>query len=1489
MEDTSSIIKSTKRYHFSYPPSLPVTVLFMKKVVLENIKHLSNEKDIFLNKFELGDNMFFDMDSLSDDDKNANMTGINVGSLLDLAVNTSKAKHVNTGANFGFPLGFPNFVMDNDENVSLPFCLPISLEKKCIDLKIIKTQIEVFAKKSFALDINLSAVKEKSAMAKTQLIRKIFSSVNSFGGVTTLSKFEEIIQSTFISEKNMNMAMLLAREKGIDINSNLKRQGIHSDWAVVIKKIFMNTLKKMIVTALAEFALRDWFRALLFTLPMRMTAHNLGTFLEKAGGKTCIINHLLDFDNKIHCAVIGFKSKNAMESAYRTELIFSSVKLSWTRLDLVCCKRCGFFGHSALECGALLAFTPKSSKVVRKVALEEHCFWLAKLYAKKTVPIFDSATFDSKSWAQIMLFNSFSDGSSPCVVFSVPFGSGLFSGARISLVISAFPSDSVLHDCLSSLEHSLKLLADQVFDILRKLSYIELVPLASLSLVLLPIAFTSLVMGMDSDMTLDDVLIHSIPLLMVVTNIVANISLSNSKILTTKVEGLESKMVALEVSVESILERLDCLCSGLVWKFATCNVRDINVPTKQENIVCWHKKSGNMIINKFDGIWIFTSGLGVGFLSAGVAIIINSFLAQHVSKVDKIPGQLIFVHLLFKDKLSVTILDLYAGASADTRFGQASSINSLISRAANSSSFMVVGGDFNENGSKRSASFKFCSDLGLVNIFNEHSLAKASTWSNSRGVEKVLDFIFVSKNLTSTIILHKVNDVITMATTPDTTTLEYYQSIYTHCKQRFNISDGIEVVKKSNLILILLSIVKKNTQTETSNKGKQKVKQYSRTTPNTPILPKTTAKHLQTPEQETSTKLPLSITPFLISLAQSQTPNLPLNHFFKPEDFQSPRNPIQQQEPILTSTNIIEYLQKNKSNHSKNLESEETESESEEIIKNEKEMTTTYIAKIPEFIGEDNDTSPQEWFDKFENLEDPFENWQAFKDAFLQQFTNNNTSITLYNCFCNIKQEISETFIAGLKDKLIKKVCPHAPADLSTVIRHTKNYEIAMKKANHTKLVNLAIRETSSTAKKKIDQLTKKISTTTITQPKQLWITIQQPTLKLSLLWDLRTLETRFYYQPAPQSMQQQYQQSLPIQQYQILLTQQYQVPARRLLVLRNSGQQKPNYYHTQPSKIAAPRSNPSNNTIPPAQIVQNANLSDIFPFEFEANKLPFLLSNTAANKQKAITAMYTEATLMQQFQKTVDRPAQTVIVTANGMKKTPVEKIDNFLFTINGITISVKVLVMDASQYQALELKISYQGQYTIVLATSPVFEFEEKKEMPLTETYMAIGLTSNWTEKTERKFLKNQEDGRKNMKLAPTTSAKHAIENNLNPQKEVENGTTHLASYIDVAIRGGVCDQTCQYALSISEKVRRGTLFDAACNSALNKLYHYPYDAEMIFDLAMALINRAIQENVRQMKKAEYIKYTMELAGFNYKDKVETYHQIASHTYPTQEAQIQ
>ncbi|KAG9288066.1 hypothetical protein G9A89_017661 [Geosiphon pyriformis] len=376
--------------------------------------------------------------------------------------------------------------------------------------------------------------------------------------------------------------------------------------------------------------------------------------------------------------------------------------------------------------------------------------------------------------------------------------------------------------------------------------------------------------------------------------------------------------------------------------------------------------------------------------------------------------------------------------------------------------------------------------------------------------------------------------------------------------------------------------------------------------------------------------------------------------------------------------------------------------------------------------------------------------------------------------------------------------------------------------------------------------------------------------------------------------------------------------------------------------------------TIPSAQIAENANLSNIFPFEFEANESPFLLSNAAANEQKAITAMYTEAKveekpirlildsestgsiityqLMQQLKRNVDQPAQTVIVTADGMKKTPVEEIDNFPFTLNGITIPVKVLVMDASQQHARVPAIC--GTFNKCSEKAPAFEFEPEEKKQIIETFMALGSTSNWADETEQEHFishtKPETSGWNIPYLKPEPRKQRpyiplkckdchkkllSMGACISPEEKYENHTCYYCkachresrkwdnapcltcgdmlpeecNWIDVAMRGGICNQTCQYALSISEKVKRRTPFNAAYNNALNKLYHYPHDAEMIFDLAIALINGATKEDVRQMKEAEYIEYTMELAGFDYKDEVEVYHQIASHTYPTQEAQIQ
>ncbi|KAG9298236.1 hypothetical protein G9A89_002724 [Geosiphon pyriformis] len=225
-----------------------------------------------------------------------------------------------------------------------------------------------------------------------------------------------------------------------------------------------------------------------------------------------------------------------------------------------------------------------------------------------------------------------------------------------------------------------------------------------------------------------------------------------------------------------------------------------------------------------------------------------------------------------------------------------------------------------------------------------------------------------------------------VVTQTDSRTLEYYQSIYTHCKQRFNISDGIETFKKTLYQYIenhinnyffgnynISEYCEKNYPVEQkfsigfeleTEEGKEKRKQKLRTTSNTP---KTTAKRLQTPEQETSFKLPLSITPF-----------------------PSPKSPIQQQEPILTSTNLLDYLQEN---------------EVKRLNQNKKQKTQKTKKKWPphisqKFLSSQEKTakpvlkngltkSQKQEIQMVETLP------ESFKTAFLEQFTDNNTSITL--------------------------------------------------------------------------------------------------------------------------------------------------------------------------------------------------------------------------------------------------------------------------------------------------------------------------------------------------------------------------------------------------------------------------------------------------------------------------------------------------------------
>ncbi|KAG9296409.1 hypothetical protein G9A89_015001 [Geosiphon pyriformis] len=606
-----------------------------KKVSVGNIKHSGDEKDISLVKPGSSHDVYSDMDSISGDSRDNNISfGVSNGSFLGSAINTLKAKKVNTNLVCGFLLGLIDYGMNKDDEL-LPSFLKISLEKKWVDPKIVKFQVKVSVRKFFVLDINLSTVERKSVMTKTYFIRKIFLLVNGFGGATT--------------PLNMEITISLAREKEIVVNNDLKKQGICSDWAVVIKKILMNMPKEIItIVEFAEldqanllvskwsfliskdsvhvakavedhetWASKNQFRALLFTLPVGMTAHDLETLLKKTGGKTCVINRSLETGNRICYAV----------------------------MDLVCCMKYEHFGHSALECDASeVLVLPLSKKLYKKIASEKAHFQLAKLYEKKDVPISHLVAF------MVLLTNSSGGAYFKSDSSSLPLDI-LHLGGTLPSILN---NNSGLSGYLAILEQFLELLSDQVFVLLKKLSFMKLVPLTvspSAPPSVIPISLASV---LDLDMVLDNVLVSSIPFSSVGLNLMANFSSSSSKVLTTKVGKLESKMVALVAFINLVLGRLDHLYSGLgfVWKIATCNARGINNPAKQEDIVCWHKDIDNLIsiitetklrdrvhlwiTDKFDGVHVFTSGLNSGYLGSDVAIVINSFLAKHVCKVSEV-------------------------------------------------------------------------------------------------------------------------------------------------------------------------------------------------------------------------------------------------------------------------------------------------------------------------------------------------------------------------------------------------------------------------------------------------------------------------------------------------------------------------------------------------------------------------------------------------------------------------------------------------------------------------------------------------------------------------------------------------------------------------------------------------------------------------------------------------------------------------------------
>ncbi|KAG9298290.1 hypothetical protein G9A89_002778 [Geosiphon pyriformis] len=440
--------------------------------------------------------------------------------------------------------------------------------------------------KSFTLDIRISVLLSKTISNKLIAVKKFFYWVDSFGNTSALSKLPDIIRSFFTSELSLIKARKMVISKKILVNINVKKPNSCSDWEVIVKKIPVDLPRSAIESvfskfgqvilirmqlirlwqkALVEFELSDvvssvafkwsvfvdkdsvyYYRTLLYTLPVGTTVYDLLDLVNSYNRKTCFIGRNSGSYAHNRCAMICFDNEASKLAAIGFVLVYRGVALCWTGLSLACCAKCKQFGHISNVCSV----GGNSGVCHKRVMSSQDQVCLANIYKKKQTLVACPVFFVAGG----SLFHMF--------LLVLSGASSLLSTKP--LVITFNPLDnSGLAKCLASLEHSLELLLDQVSNILKKLSLVNLV-----SISLLPCAPSSLVASLldsvlDLNMAVDNIVVPSSSSFPLVNKTAPDLSLSSSKMLTTKIGGLKSKMLALEVLVNLVLERLDFLCSGL--------------------------------------------------------------------------------------------------------------------------------------------------------------------------------------------------------------------------------------------------------------------------------------------------------------------------------------------------------------------------------------------------------------------------------------------------------------------------------------------------------------------------------------------------------------------------------------------------------------------------------------------------------------------------------------------------------------------------------------------------------------------------------------------------------------------------------------------------------------------------------------------------------------------------------------------------------------
>ncbi|KAG9300235.1 hypothetical protein G9A89_011308 [Geosiphon pyriformis] len=368
--------------------------------------------------------------------------------------------------------------------------------------------------KFFTLDVELSAVPGKTNSNKLMAIKKIFYQIDEFGRgkVRELATHEKIVINVDVRQVNKHLdQVIIVKEISVDLPKSAVESVFFKFGKIVSIKMQLIDLwqKTLVEFELSEIA--DLVTARWFVVMGKDSVHVVKAINNKHiwlyDRKTCFIGCNPNSYVYNRCAIVCFIDKTSKLAAIGSAPVFKSVNLHWAGLSLAHCAHCKQFGHISTTC--LL------------------------------------------------------DGNFGIHILLGTLGSSLFSGTKLALIDSSSFDNFYLVDWLVSLECSLELLMDQVSGIMKKLSFVKLMLLASKSLIPPLVVLVSVAPNLDFDMTLNIMMVFPSLLLSIVADSVSDLGLSSSKVLMSKVNELKSKIVALEVLVESVLEKLNHLCSGL--------------------------------------------------------------------------------------------------------------------------------------------------------------------------------------------------------------------------------------------------------------------------------------------------------------------------------------------------------------------------------------------------------------------------------------------------------------------------------------------------------------------------------------------------------------------------------------------------------------------------------------------------------------------------------------------------------------------------------------------------------------------------------------------------------------------------------------------------------------------------------------------------------------------------------------------------------------